>query len=254
MLILHLTDFHVTEPGALLGGVDTRAAFSRLMRRVARLEQRPDAILVTGDVAETATDEVYAWTAAALRDLGLPLVVVPGNHDMREPLRRAFRAETGTEPEHLAVARSVAGVRLIALDTLVEGSAHGALGEAQLAWIERELGQAGSEPAVLAMHHPPFQTGLPAMDGIGLLSGGTELARLLEGRANVAGILCGHVHRAITGRFAGLPALIAPSASHQFALDFENAGAFAVVQEPPQLALHRTGVPGAPLTSYLLGV
>ena len=92
------------------------------------------------------------------------------------------------------------------------------------------------------------------MDAIGLISGGTELARLLEGRANVAGILCGHVHRAITGRFAGLPALIAPSASHQFSLDFANEGTFAVVQELPQFALHRTGVPGVPLTSYLLAV
>lgn len=254
MLILQLTDFHVTTAGTLLAGVDTRAAFSRLMQRVAGIEPKPDLIVVSGDLAETGTEEEYAWVAAGLRAQGLPFVVVPGNHDMREPLRRAFREETGTEPDHLAFSRLVAGVRLLGLDTLVEGSAHGALSDGQLTWLENELEHAGSEPIVIVMHHPPFRTGIPAMDAIGLISGGDELARLLEGRANIAGILCGHVHRAISGLFAGIPAIVAPSASHQFALDFERTDRFTVVQEPAQFVLHRAGDRGVPMTSYLVSV
>lgn len=254
MLILQLTDFHVTRAGTLLGEIDTRAAFSRLMQRVVELEPKPDLIVVSGDLAETGTDEEYALVAAGLRGTDIPFVVVPGNHDRREPLRQAFRGETGIEPDHLAFSRAVAGVRLLGLDTLVEGSAHGALSDGQLGWLENELGQASSGPIVIVMHHPPFRTGIPAMDAIGLLPGGDGLARLLEGRTNIAGILCGHVHRAITGSFAGLPAIIAPSASHQFALDFESGDRFEVVQEPAQLALHQIGSRGISMTSYLVSL
>ncbi len=254
MLILQLTDFHVTRAGARLAGVDTRAAFSRLMDRVARLQPRPDLILVSGDVAETGADEEYEWAADGLRALGIPFLVVPGNHDLREPLRRAFRAETGVEPEHLGFSHNMGGIRVIGLDTLVEGQAHGALFAAQLAWLERELERAGVEPVLIVMHHPPFETGLPAMDEIGLLEGGEAFARMLEGRKNVTGIVCGHVHRAICGSFVGIPTRIAPSASHQFALDFERAGHFSIVQEAPQLALHCVSPGDAVMVSYLVSM
>ncbi len=254
MLILQLTDFHVTRAHTLLAGVDTRAAFSHLMHHVAQLEPQPDLILVSGDVAETGAEEEYAWASAGLRALGIPFLVLPGNHDLRAPLRRAFRDETGEEASHLAFSRSVAGVRVIGLDTLVEGQAHGALSNVQLAWLERELETAGTEPVVIAMHHPPFRTGIPAMDKIGLVSGGEALAQLLNGRETVAGILCGHVHRAIFGMFVGIPTRIAPSASHQFALDFEHVGKFTIVQEPPQLALHQISPEDGRMTSYLVSV
>lgn len=254
MLILQLTDFHVTRAGTLLAGVDTRAAFSRLMHHVARLEPRPDLILVSGDVAETGADEEYEWAAAGLRALGIPFFVVPGNHDLREPMRLAFGVETGAEPDHLGFSHMLGGIRIIGLDTLVEGQAHGAFSPAQLIWLERELEAAGTQPILIVMHHPPFKTGLPAMDEIGLLEGEEPLARLLAGRKNVAGILCGHVHRAICGDFVGIPTRIAPSASHQFALDFERTGHFTIVQEAPQLALHRVSPENVRMTSYLVSM
>ncbi|GGF50696.1 3',5'-cyclic adenosine monophosphate phosphodiesterase CpdA [Azorhizobium oxalatiphilum] len=252
MLVLQLTDFHVMRAGALLSGVDTRGAFTRLLERVGRLSPKPDLIIASGDLAEDTSDDVYAFIAESLRGLGVPLVVVPGNHDQREPFRRGFAREVGADPEHLAAAHLVDGLHVIALDTLVEGKAHGELSERQLAWLRTELDAAAEAPVLIVMHHPPFRTGLPAMDEIGLIAGRAELHDLLAGRKNVTGLLCGHVHRAMAGTFAGHPVRIAPSASFQFRLDFEHAGRFEVVQEPPQLMLHRIGDGAEGITSYLL--
>lgn len=249
MLIAQLTDFHATVPGATAGGVDTRAAFRALVSHVRALAPRPDLLLVSGDLAEAGVDAEYAFVLEGLESLGIPFVAVPGNHDLRAPLRRVLARHTGTEPDHLGLARELDGLRVIGLDTLVEGASHGALLPAQLAWLERTLGADAGRPTLVFLHHPPFATGLPAMDEIGLREGRAELAALLEGRRDILGLVCGHVHRAISGSFAGHRAFIAPSASHQFALDFAGPG-FRVVREPTQIALHR--VADGRLASYLI--
>lgn len=250
MLIAQLTDFHVTVEGRMAGSVDTRAAFARLMARMADLAPRPDFILVSGDLAETGADAEYAFVADGLARLGLPFAVVPGNHDLREPLRRAFPDVAGTESGHLAFARDLEVLSIIGLDTLVEAAGHGALGPEQIHWLRGALDARAARPVIIVLHHPPFDTGIPAMDPIGLREGRTELEGVLRGRENILGILCGHVHRAISGAFAGHRAFIAPSASHQFALDLEQQGAFRVVREPPQVALHRMA--GNQLVTYVV--
>ncbi|MCU4179879.1 phosphodiesterase [Bosea sp. BH3] len=252
MLILQLTDFHAVAEGKLVGGVDTRLAFTQLLRSVAQLDPRPDMIVVSGDVGDDGTDAEYAFVAAGLRGLGVPFVVVPGNHDLREPLRRAFSEEMGRAASHLAFQRHIGGVRIIGLDTLVEGHAHGALSDEQLHWLEKELNDTGTKPTLIVMHHPPCQTGIPSMDAIGLRLGREWLMELLERRADILGILSGHVHRAIFTRLAQIPVVIAPSATYQFALDFVRTGVFEIVQEPPQLMLHQISEGKDAITSYLV--
>lgn len=250
MLIAQLTDFHVTVAGERVGGkIDTRAAFSALMARVAALRPRPDLLLVSGDLTETGTEEECAFVRAGLGGLGIPFLAVPGNHDLRAPMRRGLAGHVGTEPDHLGLTIAFPGMRVIGLDTLVEGRGHGAIGPAQLTWLKGVLGGGDGKPALIFMHHPPFQTGIAAMDAIGLREGAGELRTLLEGRSDILAILCGHVHRAIGGIFAGHRAFIAPAAAHQF--EFNLAGSdFHIVQEPAQIALH-TLMEGA-LLSYLV--
>ncbi|MDI4664939.1 phosphodiesterase [Xanthobacter autotrophicus] len=250
MMIAQLTDFHVTVAGARVGEVDTRAAFERLVAHLAGLVPRPDLLLVSGDLAETGTEAEYAFVRAGLDRLGIAFSAVPGNHDLRGPMQAALGSRTGQAAGHLGHVVEASGLAVIGLDTLVEGRGHGAIGAAQLDWLESVLARHDGRPILIFMHHPPFETGIAAMDGIGLRDGRAELEELLAGRGDVAGILCGHVHRAVTGRFAGHRAFIAPSASHQFALDLDAPGAFRVVRESPQIALHQ--IVGGALVSYLV--
>lgn len=78
-------------------------------------------------------------------------------------------------------------------------------------------------PTVIALHHPPFQTGLPAFDAIGLSrSAPAAFAGVVRHHPHVRRIVAGHVHRAITGQVGGHPALTAPSTCAQAVLDLST--------------------------------
>ena len=118
-----------------------------------------------------------------------------------------------------------------------------------MTWLKGVLDDSAGNPALLFMHHLPFQPRIAAMDAIGLREGGGQLRTLLEGRSDILAVLCGHVHRAIGGVFAGHRAFIAPAVGHQF--EFAPMGSdFRIVQEPAQIALPK--VVGGALVSNLV--
>ena len=244
MLIAQITDLHVTRADELLSGrVDTRTALAACLARLTSLSPRPDAVLVTGDLTETATDGESAFLVAALDGLGLPYYVVPGNHDDRAAMRRAFPGMSMGQPDApfcYAVDKPEWPLRLIGLDSTVPRHSEGELCPARLTWLADELGQATADrPALIFMHHPPFRTGIAPMDACGILDGLPAFRDLVTDHTDrIAAILCGHVHRVIHAAIGGVPVLLAPSSAHQITLDLEEAAPLTFTLEPPKIALH----------------
>src|SRR5690349_17701159 len=127
---------HIRPEGRLLfDRIDTAAYLERAVAHVLKLDPRPDVAILSGDLVEGGKPEEYQRLRRLIAPLPMPAYVIPGNHDAREPMRAAF-ADKGYLPVSgpLQYAVDDGPVRLIALDTLVDGKPHGALGEAQLAW------------------------------------------------------------------------------------------------------------------------
>jgi 3',5'-cyclic AMP phosphodiesterase CpdA len=235
MLIAQITDLHISTPGSD-NDRHSRTA-EHLERAVAHLNglsPRPDLVLATGDLVERGEPEEYARLRAILDGLAMPLYVIPGNHDARGPLARAF-ADAGYLPGDGGFLHyTIEGwpVRLIGLDTHVPGAPGGLLCAERLAWLDARLGEGRDRPTVVFMHHPPFTTGMRAMDAMGL-EGKGELAAVIGRHAQVERVLCGHVHRPMTRRFGGTVASTCPATAHQLALDLAAEPRVAVVMEPP---------------------
>jgi Icc protein len=128
-----------------------------------------------------------------------PWIAVPGNHDLREAAR-PFLGNTADGP--LDQVLDLPGLRIVALDSLVEGAEDGVLAQASLEFADRAVRNAPGL-AVLALHHPPVPVGHQVMDGLGLRESG-GLARIAAAPA-VAAVLTGHVHTSLAARFAGTP-------------------------------------------------
>lgn len=239
MTIVQITDLHLSRPGrAGVGGADPAAALAATVAAIGRLEQPPAAVIATGDLVDDGHPDAYALLRETLAPLTMPIYLLAGNHDAREPLFAAF-------PDHAELARgapdgtlqyeaTIGPLRLLALDTLVPGHPWGELCDARLDWLEGKLAQCRGTPVVVAMHHPPFRTLIAAMDGIGLRRGSERLAAILRGYPGVERVICGHLHRSIETRFGGTIAATGPATVHQMHLDFDPGARYRWTREPSQ--------------------
>ncbi len=246
-MLVQLSDPHIVAPGRrLLDRVDTPALLAQAVAAVAALRPAPAAVVLTGDLVDRGTAEEYAHLRALLAPLPGPVWLMPGNHDDTAVMRQVFADHDELRPPdgepalagHVLWVRQAAGLRVVALDTVVPGAGHGRLCAARLDWLARTLEAAPGQPAVLALHHPPFATGIGHMDAIGLREGAAELAALLQRHPQVERVICGHLHRPITRRFGGTLAMTVPSTAHQIVMDLAPDAPAAWRMEPPGYAVH----------------
>jgi 3',5'-cyclic-AMP phosphodiesterase len=241
MLICQLTDLHVRPAGATADeNAETNKLTARAFGVVADLKPLPDVVLITGDLTECGLADEYRNLAEMLgRTLIPPVYVIPGNHDRRDNLRIGLGYLPGVtrDPDFIQYVIEDQPVRIVMLDTLVPGSDHGELSGGRLEWLDRNLAAQPTRPTLVAMHHPPFVTGMGHMDRIALRDSGLFRAVIAQHR-QVERIICGHHHRPIIGRCAQAVASVSPSVSHQVALnlDPDEKGAFNF--EPPAFQLH----------------
>ena len=239
-ILAQVSDLHIKAGGQLSYGVfDSAAMLRACVRHILSLKQAPDVLAITGDLTDSGRIEEYALLRELIAPLGMPIYLIPGNHDRRDAMRAAF-PEHGylrQSPDLVLYAIEANPLRIVALDTVVAGESGGDLDESSLAWLDRTLAGAPGHPTVVLMHHPPFRTFIGHMDAFGLRDPG-PLAAVIERHPQVQAILCGHVHRAIQVRFAGTVASTAPSVAHQIALDLDVDAPSRFVMEPPAYRLH----------------
>jgi 3',5'-cyclic AMP phosphodiesterase CpdA len=233
-LLVQLSDPHI---GADWGGADSVAMLAAAIESVRELEPNPDAVLISGDLADHATDVEYEQVRELLAPLEAPLYVLPGNHDDRLMLRRHFDVP-GADGQPVQYAVDLGPLRLVVLDSKRVGEDSGELDAERLAWLEATLAAAPSTPTLLAMHHQPLATGIPAFDSFGLpLSDRQALGKVVQAHTQVRRIVCGHVHRAISTELGGRSVLAVPSTYVQARLEF-GAEEIEVSPEPSGFAVH----------------
>jgi Icc protein len=240
MLIAQLTDPHIRAKGERAYGlVDTAAHLAAAVDFIATRLPTLDALMITGDLVDFGKAEEYEHfleLTARLSGLVLP---IPGNHDERENLARAFRGRLALPTSgHLSYVRDLGALRLVMMDSTVPGKPHGLMCAERLHWLETALSAAARRPTIVALHHPPFETGIRHMD-VQNCHNAEALAAVLSRHPQVLATVAGHVHRTVMTNFAGRPASIAPSPAHAVSLALAPDAPPTFHLEPPGLHLHR---------------
>ena len=253
--LLHVSDTHFVGDGMLYGAVDVEAHLAELLGQFEVNHARPEAIVITGDMADSGDPAAYRRLRGivepiALR-LGARVIWVMGNHDSRAAVRVCLLDE---EPsvEPIDQVHWLGGLRVIALDTSVPGRHHGDVTEAQLDWLTAELATPAPEGTVLAMHHPPVPSVLD-LAVLVELQHQQRLAAVLAG-TDVRAILAGHLHYSTSATFAGIPVSVASASCYTQDLTVpvdsmrsrDGAQAVNLVHVYPQTVMHSV----APRGSY----
>lgn len=254
MLIAQITDTHIRALGgrAFQGQVDTSARLRTAVAFLRDLEPRPDLVLATGDLVDDGTDADYAQLLSLLAPLDIPVLPIPGNHDARGPFRAAFPAIAARAPDgFLNYVVEDHPLRLVALDSTVEGATGGDLCALRLDWLARTLA-ASTRPTLIFMHHPPFDYGIASSRDM-RCGGADALHDIVSAQDSVVAILCGHLHRTTAMRWAGTTVSTMSAVAPTIALDIAGGLPVGWIDTPPMLGLH-LWKPGTGLLSHTISV
>ena len=237
MLIAQISDLHFLPKGTLaFGRVDTAGCLEQALDHLNALEPAADAVLITGDLHQR-----WRRTGLGRADGAARPAAGAGPGGSRQSRRSRADARGLCAPGFpaegpLRFAVDLGPLRLIGLDSLIPGAPGGRLGPDQLAWLDEQLAGAPERPTLVALHHPPFATGIDHMDAM-MLADGDALAGVIGRHPQVARVLCGHVHRSVHCRFAGTLGQIGPGVAHAVRLTLAGAPS-RWVREPPAVLLH----------------
>ena len=210
--LLHLSDLHLRGEESPPEIVDGEVGLLRVLAEIEATGARPEAIVFSGDLANSGEPKAYARLRAAVEPvaerLGARTIWAMGNHDDRANLREHLLGEPRSD-EPLNAVHWLGGLRVIVLDTSVPGAHHGEISAEQLEWLGRGLEVPAPEGTLLVMHHPP----VPCIQPLAILvelRGQAGLAAVVRG-SDVRAILGGHLHYSTSATFAGIPVSVASS-------------------------------------------
>ncbi|MFZ1743292.1 MAG: metallophosphoesterase [Pontixanthobacter sp.] len=189
--LFHVSDIHF--------GVEHHSALAWFRDAVS--QERPDAVICTGDLTQRATHKQFDQARAFFQSLGCPVTVEPGNHDM--PYYNLWERFTQPYKRYGALADAVGVVLelehlvIIPLKTTVRAQprfpwSDGYVRKEALAQTLAALDNLSDDSRykIVSCHHPL----LPAVPGEvnPTIGGDGAFAALAE--AGVEAVLTGHVH------------------------------------------------------------
>lgn len=232
MLIAQVSDIHASPDN------DHLARFDRVLTWLAELQ--PDVLVLSGDLTDEGWHEGYTEIAARLRQQIYPSLIVPGNSDDRLLMRSVWGEGSWTNDAcngALHALYQADGLRLIGLDSTVEGEGHGSV-TAHLDWLDNAINSTEASQSILFLHHHVFASGIPTLDQT--MCRGLEQMEALIGRSTnrPLAVASGHVHRPVAGIFAGIPAHICASVCPANPVWFGTDN-IPPAEDAPGLLIHR---------------
>jgi Icc protein len=156
----------------------------------------PVAVVVKGDITSSGLAEEYeAFLQCYMDTFSDRLLHVRGNHDAFTG--RRFASESFQE-------RTLPGVILAVVDTVIEGRDSGQVRAEQLEWLDELAGRA-DRPVLVFGHHHPWKPGSSdrSADYFGINPNDSEhLVELIARRPAICGYFAGHTHRNRVRHFA----------------------------------------------------
>jgi Icc protein len=230
MKIIQLSDLHICgtpdQPP-----LDRPERLRQCIRSINTHHADADYCILTGDLADDGAPESYAALKALLGELTVPVLMTIGNHDLRANFQDCFTQIPRDENGFVQYAIDHGDIRILVLDTVIEGKIYGWLCPQRLAWLDKELAAAGDRDVYIFMHHPAFPIGLRHHEKIALVQS-EEFVEICSRHGNVRRIYAGHVHAEANVRAKDLYMTITRGVSQHLVFDQFSPDAKYIAHAP----------------------
>lgn len=233
MKILQITDTHIVPEKRDMHGVNPYQRLSACVEDIRQNHADAELCVITGDLAHKGEISSYKALSEILTRLPIDYHLLVGNHDDRENLLSVFPETPKDQNGFIQSVVDLAMGRLIFIDSVEQGENLGGFCQQRAAWLTDQLKASTDRPVYLFMHHPPFDLGIPNMDGMRLLRGDDLFADTIAPFSNIRHMFFGHVHRPIAGSWREIPFSIFRGTAHQVALRMDATPRLVRSHEPP---------------------
>ena len=235
--VIQITDTHIMDDGApSFDGFDTSASLGQVIKKIKKNESDADCILLTGDLVHEATKSSYQKLADHLSSLTVPLLSLPGNHDVPDLMDYVMGANGYDTGKTLKIGKWL----IVLLNSCVIGEHRGELSAEELVFLQTTLKANPEHHCLIALHHHPVSVHSSWMDSM-ILSNADEFLAIVDEFDSVRGIIWGHIHQEFTTIRNNVTYLGTPSTCLQFK---PGSDVYAVDKKPPayrKLALKDDG-------------
>jgi Icc protein len=215
-----------------LRGTVTLSSLRDVLEHIKSADWPADFVAMTGDVIQDDSRAAYQHFRELLEPLGLPVLCVPGNHDIRDLMREAL----STPPFQYCGTLQRENWLVIGVDSCVRDSAAGFVSDEELRRIEQLVENTDAEHVLVCLHHPPLEMGSKWLDTVGLENSNEFLACIAR-CGKIRASIFGHVHQQLDRLHDKVHIIGTPSTCRQFKPGSED---FAVDECPP--AYRRLGL------------
>tara|TARA_Y100000746_G_C15411951_1_gene410716 strand:+ start:333 stop:1220 length:888 start_codon:yes stop_codon:yes gene_type:complete len=235
--IIVLTDPHICEENQTIIGLNPSLQLKKALKHIKKFHSDANRLVVTGDLTHAGTKNQYSIFKNIIEGINIPITLLLGNHDNRENFRKVFSDYPLDSNGFVQSKEAIYKNKLIFLDTLAappykNGQHFGEICKKRLEWIHHEMRLIKNEQIIVFMHHPPFKVGFPGMDEI-KLKDSDQFMNLVKAFPNISHLVCGHIHRTISGNIQGKSFSIFKSTCHQMPMHQTSNKSSLSVAEPP---------------------
>lgn len=210
--IIQLSDLHLfPNRQQTLMGVNTDHYFQEVLALA--LSQLPDAdmLLLTGDLAQLASPEVYLHLYDSLKAYNKLCVCLPGNHDDWK-LMQTFLNHTMV---NCIKVQCFDHWQIIALNSQIQGYPGGHIRAEELDFLSNTIKTNPNKNVFIAFHHHCLPSGSVWMDSMQIDNSHYVLQRLRK-FPQIKAVTYGHIHQALDTVYADIRIFSAPATCFQF--------------------------------------
>jgi Icc protein len=191
-VLFHFTDTHLLQDSsAVLRGVNTSSSLDRVVELAKATSLTPDAIVITGDIAEDGSAGAYQSLLRSLNSFKVPIRWIPGNHDDFIAME-AIAAKTPLSAKSLILNNW----QIFLINSTSNGCIQGEISKSELGWLDLCLSSTpdGIENTAVCLHHNPHEADAIWAKTIGLQNY-SDFFEVLDRYDSVRFVLHGHIHQ-----------------------------------------------------------
>lgn len=210
--IAQISDTHLFgDKNTKINSANSYANFKNILNSFS-LIQKPDLIVVSGDLSQDCTFESYQHLANLLNKINIKYYLLPGNHDDVNILNKVF--DFNWHKGEVDYSFEFYDWFIYVIDTARYPDDSGTLSDSQLSKLEKSLSENKSKPTIIFMHHHPVKVNSSWMDEM-ILKEHSDFNKIIKENLQIKAVLFGHIHQVFEAKVNGTFYASAPATCYQ---------------------------------------